>query len=253
MALQRNNSGVNGVRSGRRAGSGASRPTASGRSGQAMSGGRGVRQTAPKQRKRKLSKKKRAMYRRRRIVVGVILALLIALIVFCGYSIARGVGAINVAIHHDDYYALSRESVPTPKKTSNVKNCSSNDVTLELSAKTQSVPVGGSLEFTASIVHDGSGSCLVDGSDGNRVLTITSGSETMYKSDVCAADSRMLLMAKGDKDAQKMTWNTDYNATLTECTDESSWAKVNPGTYTAQIALKDEPKVKSEPLTFTVE
>ena len=34
-------------------------------------------------------------------------------------------------------------------------------------------------------------------------------------------------MAKGDKDVQKVTWNTNANATLAKCTDESGWAKVN--------------------------
>ncbi|KAB7787359.1 hypothetical protein [Bifidobacterium cebidarum] len=245
MAMQRNNSGVSGVRSrSSRTGSGA---------GRSATPRTPYKPNAPKKRKRKISKKQQAIYRRRRIVVGVVLALVLALIVFCIYSIGRGVGAINTLIHHDEVYAISREATPTPKSTSNVKKCSANDLTLELSSKSQSVAVGGTMEFTATIVHDGSNSCLVDGSDSGRVLTITSGSETIYKSDLCAPDSRWLLMAKGDKDAQQLKWNTDYNATLTECTDEAGWSKVNAGTYTAQIALKDAPKVKSDPVTFTVE
>ena len=39
-------------------------------------------------RKRPMSKRKRAMYRRRRIVVGVLALLVLALTVFCAYSIA---------------------------------------------------------------------------------------------------------------------------------------------------------------------
>ena len=156
--------------------------------------------------KRTISKKKQAMYRRRRIVVGVALVLVLALIVFCVYSLGRGVGAINTAIHHDEV-----------------------------------------------IVHDGSDSCLVDGSDAGRVLTITSGQQTVYTSALCATDSRMLLMAKGDKDIQQLKWNADSNAALTECTDEADWPRVNAGTYVAQLSLKDHPKVKSDPVTFTVE
>lgn len=213
-----------------------------------------VQQVKKRKRKRKISKKQQAIYRRRRIVVAVILAMLLALIVFCVYSIGRGIGAVNTLIHHDDVYAISRATTPTPKSTSSVKDCTGKDLTLELSAKSQSVAVGGTLEFTARIIHEGSGSCLVDGSDAGRVLTITSGQETIYKSAVCASPkSRMLLMAKGDKDEQTLSWNTDFNATLTECTDEAGWPKVNAGTYTAQIALKDEPKAVSDPVTFTVE
>lgn len=82
------------------------------------------------------------MYRRRRIVVGVALVLVLALIVFCVYSLGRGVGAINTAIHHDEVYAISRDTVPTPKKTSGVKDCSAKDLSLDLSSASQSVPVG---------------------------------------------------------------------------------------------------------------
>ena len=221
MAVQRNTSGA---RTARGAGTGANGP----------SGGPSQNNRSGKPRKRRISKKQQAIYRRRRIVAGTVLLLIIALIVFC-------------------VYAISRDATPAPKKVSNVKDCSASDVTLQLSAASQSVPVGGSLDFTATIVHEGSGNCLVDGSDSGRVLTITSGQETIYKSDVCPADSRLLLMAKGDKDVQKVTWNTNANATLAKCTDESGWAKVNAGTYVAQLSLKDHPKVKSDPVTFTVQ
>lgn len=239
MAVQRNTSGA---RTARGAGTGANGP--SGRPSQNNRSG--------KPRKRRISKKQQAIYRRRRIVAGTVLLLIIALIVFCVYSLGRGIGAVNTMVHHDEVYAISRDATPAPKKVSNVKDCSASDVTLQLSAASQSVPVGGSLEFTAKIVHDGSDSCLVDGSDAGRVLTITSGQQTVYTSALCATDSRMLLMAKGDKDIQQLKWNADSNAALTECTDEADWPRVNAGTYVAQLSLKDHPKVKSDPVTFTV-
>lgn len=240
MAVQRNTSGA---RTARGAGTGANGP--SGRPSQNNRSG--------KPRKRRISKKQQAIYRRRRIVAGTVLLLIIALIVFCVYSLGRGIGAVNTMIHHDEVYAISRDATPAPKKVSNVKDCSASDVTLQLSAASQSVPVGGSLDFTATIVHEGSGNCLVDGSDSGRVLTITSGQQTVYTSALCATDSRMLLMAKGDKDIQQLKWNADSNAALTECTDEADWPRVNAGTYVAQLSLKDHPKVKSDPVTFTVE
>ena len=208
MAVQRNTSGA---RTARGAGTGANGP----------SGGPSQNNRSGKPRKRRISKKQQAIYRRRRIGAGTVLLLIIALIVFCVYSLGRGIGAVNSMIHHDEVYAISRDATPAPKKVSNVKDCSASDVTLQLSAASQSVPVGGSLDFTATIVHEGSGNCLV--------------------------------MAKGDKDVQKVTWNTNANATLAKCTDESGWAKVNAGTYVAQLSLKDHPKVKSDPVTFTVQ
>lgn len=240
MAVQRNTSGA---RTARGAGTGANGP----------SGGPSQNNRSGKPRKRRISKKQQAIYRRRRIVAGTVLLLIIALIVFCVYSLGRGIGAVNTMIHHDEVYAISRDATPAPKKVSNVKDCSASDVTLQLSAASQSVSVGGSLDFTATIVHEGSGNCLVDGSDSGRVLTITSGQQTVYTSALCATDSRMLLMAKGDKDIQQLKWNADSNAALTECTDEADWPRVNAGTYVAQLSLKDHPKVKSDPVTFTVE
>ena len=240
MAVQRNTSGA---RTARGAGTGANGP----------SGGPSQNNRSGKPRKRRISKKQQAIYRRRRIVAGTVLLLIIALIVFCVYSLGRGIGAVNTMIHHDEVYAISRDATPAPKKVSNVKDCSAKDLSLDLSSASQSVPVGGSLEFTAKIVHDGSDSCLVDGSDAGRVLTITSGQQTVYTSALCATDSRMLLMAKGDKDIQQLKWNADSNAALTECTDEADWPRVNAGTYVAQLSLKDHPKVKSDPVTFTVE
>ncbi|QOL35333.1 hypothetical protein [Bifidobacterium lemurum] len=193
------------------------------------------------------------MYRRRRIVVALALALAIAVVVFCCYSLTRGASAIGTLINHDDIYAISREEVPEAKQSSGTKDCTAQNVSLQLTAQSQTVAVGGALEFSASIVHEGSGSCLIDGSDSSRVLTITSGEETIWRSDVCAADPRMLLMAKGDKDIQTITWNTNANATLTECTDEADWSTVNPGTYVARLSLKDVPDATSDQVVFTVQ
>ena len=70
-----------------------------------------------KPRKRRISKKQQAIYRRRRIVAGTVLLLIIALIVFCVYSLGRGIGAVNSMIHHDEVYAISRDATPAPKKS----------------------------------------------------------------------------------------------------------------------------------------
>lgn len=129
MAVQRNTSGA---RTARGAGTGANGP----------SGGPARNDRSGKPRKRRISKKQQAIYRRRRIVAGTVLLLIIALIVFCVYSLGRGIGAVNTMIHHDEVYAISRDATPAPKKVSNVKDCSASDVTLQLSAASQSVPVG---------------------------------------------------------------------------------------------------------------
>ncbi|OZG62805.1 hypothetical protein BHAP_2048 [Bifidobacterium hapali] len=206
-----------------------------------------------KPRGRAMSARQRAIYRRRRIVVASVLLIALALVVFCGYSIARGIGAIGDAMNHGEIYAISRGAVPDPAKTGGVRDCGEGTVSLSLTAAAQSVPVAGSLDFTATIAYTGSAKagCLVDGSNAGRVLTISSGDKTVWRSDSCPVDSRMLLMGKGDEDRQQITWNA--NATGSECQDDAALPKVNAGTYTARLSLRDQPKVTSDPVTITVQ
>ena len=191
--------------------------------------------TQGKKRKRKLSKRRRAVYRRRRIVVGIALVLAVALTVFCVYSLGRGMAAIDTTIRHDDLMAVSRKPVPAPKQKSKVKDCTASNVKLSLQSDSQSAPVGGSMKFTATIafVPKDSSSCLIDASDHSRVLTITSGGDTVWRSDACDVDSRKLLLAAGDTDTQTMTWNTNRSGQT--CTEDSKLPKVDAGTYTAQL------------------
>lgn len=209
--------------------------------------------TQGKKRKRKLSKRRRAVYRRRRIVVGIALVLAVVLTVFCVYSLGRGMAAIDTTIRHDDLMAVSRKPVPAPKQKSKVKDCTASNVKLSLQSDSQSAPVGGSMKFTATIafVPKDSSSCLIDASDHSRVLTITSGGDTVWRSDACDVDSRKLLLAAGDTDTQTMTWNTNRSGQT--CTEDSKLPKVDAGTYTAQLSMRDHPKIVSNKVTITVQ
>ena len=209
--------------------------------------------TQGKKRKRKLSKRRRSVYRRRRIVVGIALVLAVALTVFCVYSLGRGMAAIDTTIRHDDLMAVSRKPVPAPKQKSKVKDCTASNVKLSLQSDSQSAPVGGSMKFTATIafVPKDSSSCLIDASDHSRVLTITSGGDTVWRSDACDVDSRKLLLAAGDTDTQTMTWNTNRSGQT--CTEDSKLPKVDAGTYTAQLSMRDHPKIVSNKVTITVQ
>lgn len=209
---------------------------------------------APKKpRKRKMSKKKRAMYRRRRLIVfgGALLAL--ALIVFCIYSIARGVGSAHAWLGSADRMSVSRSAAPSPAVKSKVAVCSDKDIELELVPASTTVPVGGSLEFTAKMTYVGKDpeGCYVDGADDGRVLVITSGDDTVWRSDACEDGYRPLLLMESVDDEQKMTWNT--NRSGDECVADAELPKVDRGTYVAQLELADDPKVTSKPVTIEVQ
>ncbi|WEV42268.1 hypothetical protein OZX57_01930 [Bifidobacterium sp. ESL0682] len=166
---------------------------------------------------------------------------------------------------------------------------------LELTPASQSVGLGGSLDFKATIRYEGSDSCLIDASNASRILTISSvsgsssdadssdksggqsgsdsktgsgaqsgsnsgsdsqagaasGSDTVWSSAACPANTRKLLMAKGDKDVQKITWPTDKTGST--CVPDQQLPRVKRGTYMAQLSLKDHPEVKSEKVPVTVQ
>lgn len=207
-------------------------------------------------RRRKPTKKQQRIYRRRRIVAGVAFVVILAVVVFCVVSLSKGVGAVSHAIHHDDIAAITRKSVPkaTKSATSKVPDCAADDVKLSVTAASQSVALGGSLDFSMTETYVGTDQCLLDISNQSRVLTITSGDETIWKSDSCPADAQMILMAKPDKlrsRSDTLTWNT--NRTGSECADDASLPKVDRGTYIAKLSLRDAPKAVSDPVVVVVE
>lgn len=200
--------------------------------------------------KRKISAASRRMYIRRRIVVCVGLLAVLAFCIFCIVSIFKGISAIGTAINKRSDVTLSKQLVPDPRPVGIIKKCSAKDVRIELSAASQAVPMGGTLEFNAHIVYEGDDSCRIDASSGRMVLNIgqsaggssqaagdSSGAKgdksnkqnksnqsnkskdksaqavvPQWQSDMCVIPLKPLLMAKGDSYDKKFTWNT--NATI---------------------------------------
>ncbi|MDF7665547.1 hypothetical protein [Bifidobacterium sp. ESL0745] len=272
----------------------------------------------PKKRptKRKPSKEMQRVYLRRRVIVGVVALALVALIGFGVYALVSKVIVPQVGhMVSSSSVAKARKKASAPKKSngsdagksgtnnqgskgnqSTVKKCGAKDVKLELSSASQSVAVGGSLDFQATIRYQGTGSCLVDGSNASRILTISSipdsdsgsnqgsdskqgsgsgaksgsdanaksnsdaddnpesnaisSGETVWSSAACPADTRNLLLAKGDKDVQKITWPADRTGAT--CVPDQQLPRVKRGTYMAQLSLKDHPSIKSEKVPVVV-
>lgn len=226
--------------------------------------------------KRKISAARRRMYIRRRIVVCVGLLVLLAFCIFCIISIFKGVSAIGSAISKHSDVTLSKQLVPDPRPVGIIKKCSAKDVRIELTSASQSVPMGGSVEFTARIVHEGDDSCRIDASDGRMVLTIGDSVsadksdksdksrekqekqqkiEPQWRSDVCGIPLKPLLMAKGDSYEKKIVWSTDATVgtpTGKDCLDDADLPKVSRGTYIAQIAHKDVSGLQSNPVVISV-
>ena len=91
----------------------------------------------------------------------------------------------------------------------------------------------------------------MDGSDGGRVLVITSGEDTIWRSDACPVGARTLLMATGDKDIQTITWNAD--SSQDSCQPDQNLPRVNAGSYQAKLVLKADSRVASQPVPIMVQ
>lgn len=229
--------------------------------------------------KRKISAARRRMYIRRRIVVCVGLLVLLAFCIFCIISIFKGISAIGTAINKHSDVTISKQLVPDPRPVGIIKKCSAKDVRIELTSASQSVPMGGSVEFTARVVHEGDDSCRIDASDGRMVLTIGDSVsadksdksdksrekqekqekqqkiEPKWRSDVCEIPLKPLLIAKGDSYEKKIVWSTDATVgtpTGKDCLDDAELPKVSRGTYIAQIAHKDVSGLQSNPVVISV-
>lgn len=214
--------------------------------------------------KRRMSEKKRRMYRRRRIAAALLAVLFLLVCAGLVWGVGAGIRALRGGNGAQGTSTSVQQSAKTKskdkdkqkkdsgkKRSSGAPDCGKEDLALELAAPDPSTGVGGSIDFTATIRHKGTGSCLVDGSDGGRVLIITSGEETIWRSDACPVGARTLLMATGDKDVQTITWNAD--SSQDSCLPDDQLPRVNAGSYQAKLVLKANPRVVSQPVPVMVQ
>lgn len=195
---------------------------------------------------------KKVYLRRRLVAIGALLVALAVIGTFI-WSLVMSVGSVGHAaynyMHKDELTALNRGEVPQTMLNTGIQDCTADQLTLSLSVVSDSVTSGGSLQFTAELGHKGKISCLVDGSDSSRVLTITSGDETVWSSALCKAGARSLLISDNQKDVQTLTWST--SASSTQCGKKAS-KPAAAGTYKAKLSLRDVPDVESKEITFEV-
>lgn len=137
-------------------------------------------------------------------------------------------------------------------KKSGVKigNCSQSDLKIEISVPVASVTPGGNIAFIATLRHLGEKDCLVDASDGSRVLIIKNAAGNVWRSDACESVSRRLLMTKDDTDVQTVTWDTALSTA--GCPVEGKIEQAQPGAYTAYIQMKDDSSIVSNEVAFSV-
>lgn len=199
------------------------------------------------------SEQMKKVYLRRRLVVAAVLLTVIVAVISLVWAAVMSVSSVQRAVsnyvHRDELTALNREEVPDTILSTGISDCTAEQVALSLKVEANAVTAGGSIKFTAQIQHAGKTPCLIDGSDASRVLTISSGDETIWTSALCSTGSRSLLMSDDQKDIQTLTWNTA--ASSTACGAAAS-TPAAAGTYKARLSLRDLPEVTSDEVAFTV-
>lgn len=216
--------------------------------------------------KRRMSEKKRRMYRRRRIAAALLAVLLLLVCAGLVWGVGAGIRALrggdggqgastsaqrDVKTKSKDKQGKDQKKDAGKKPSSGAPDCDKGDLALELAAPDPTTGVGGSIDFTATVRHKGTGSCLVDGSDGGRVLVVTSGQDTVWRSDVCPVGARTLLMATGDKDVQTITWHADMSQD--SCQPDQNLLRVKAGSYQAKLVLKADSRVVSQSVPIMVQ
>ena len=211
-----------------------------------------------------MSEKKRRMYRRRRIAAALLAVLFLLVCAGLVWGVGAGIRALRKGDGGQGASTSAQQTTKTKskdkdkqkkdagkKRSSGAPDCDKGDLALELAAPDPSTGVGGSIDFTVTIRHKGTGSCLVDGSDGGRVLVITSGQDTVWRSDACPVGARTLLMATGDKDVQTITWHADRSQE--NCQPDQKLPRVKAGSNQAKLVLKADSNVVSQPVLVMVQ
>lgn len=165
--------------------------------------------------------KKQSMYMRRRIFVGVVAVLILALAIFCVVSISKGFSAISGEIFKTHNVDIARKAVPDPRPASLTRPCTSKDLRLELSAKSQNVPMGGSVDFKANLIFVGTGSCLVNAAPDHLILAIsdssganansTNGKNSAKKKDSKSKDNKSKDSKSKDNSSKDNSANSGKN------------------------------------------
>lgn len=176
---------------------------------------------------------------------------------FIGYSLFRGVKAVVSLVRgRSQESSITREAAPRVVQSDiGVAECTSSDITLSIGMSNVSVALGGSAQFEVSATYTQSASCLLDASNSSMVITVTSGDDMIWRSNVCDDDEHWLLLAKGDVYRATRTWNTvrsyescQVDDSGNEIAEES--AHVNAGTYNATVTWDG---VTSDPVSFIIQ
>ncbi len=180
-----------------------------------------------------------AVYWRRRAVVLVALIAVVALVLVVGNAVlGRSSATGATAEPTTEESAAEPEAAAEPDDTADGPvGCTPDQLSLTLAADAQAYPAGSDPVFTVALTNTGDASCTLDASEVNRQILVSSGSDRIWASNDCPADTeeRILLLAAGARDEVAVTWPRIRS-------DEACSADLpepRAGTYTAVVTIGD--------------
>ncbi|WP_061963349.1 hypothetical protein [Demequina aurantiaca] len=186
------------------------------------------------------------VYWKRRLIVGIGIVVLIALVWFI---VAKATdGSNDPAATPSDAATTSpaptsgATTSPDPSASANAaaasRACGPEDLTITTTANPADVAAGSPVTFDVDLAQDGSSPCLLDTTADGTELLITSGSDRIYSSTDCPADEAVaatqLVLEPGTEDTVAVTWNGKRSAP--DCEEVS--ASPRAGTYNAALTVQ---------------
>lgn len=173
-----------------------------------------------------------SVYWRRRIVVALLLLAIIAVIVLLIVQ-PRG---------NPSSTSNGKESKPTPAQTADPgKPCAPGVVSLKAATDKLSYASGENPQMTLTLVNEGAVPCTINAGTTKQVFTITSGSETYWKSTDCQqnpVDADVVLQPNIPISGSPLTWDRTRSSAST-CDANKSKVPAGGASYHLVITLGD--------------
>lgn len=151
------------------------------------------------------------VYWRRRLFVGLgVLAVIIIVILII---VRPGSGATKAAVTN-----TTTPSASAPANTSSGAACLDANLALVAVTDKPSYPAGASPQISMKLTNNGTSSCTVNMGSTKQVLTITSGSETIWTSTDCQTnpvDSPQVIKAGASISTPAIPWNRTRSSKTT--------------------------------------
>ncbi|WP_026530013.1 hypothetical protein [Haematomicrobium sanguinis] len=200
-----------------------------------------------------------AVYRRRRLVAGIAILVILALLVAGGIALAKMIGG-NSAKNDGDASSQAQPTSSTGNQsgdpsaaaedppTADPNSCQPDKIEVSASTDAASYPADKNPVLTLTVKNNNSVDCTINVGTTQQEFQIFSGDDRIFSSADCQADPVDLekTIPPGKSETANFTW--ERNRTAPGC--QPVQAVPLPGTYKLTVRLGD---IQSEPATFQLQ